>query len=62
MTNILHTFCNTADAVQSSVAIYYNGGFSVAFKDTDADKYVDSIRIFKKEEDAIAYAKKIANL
>lgn len=59
---ILHTFKNNEYGVQSSIAAYERGGYSVAFKDTDADKYLDEIRIFKIEADAIAYAKKIANI
>ena len=57
-TTILATFKNDEMGIQTTVAAYHKGGFSVALKDTDADEFLGIAPIFKTFEEATAYAEK----
>ena len=56
-TKVLHTFPGE-EGTQAEVA-KVEKGFSVALRDTDANKVVDTVKIYPTEEQAVAAAKEI---
>jgi hypothetical protein len=55
----MKTFTNTEYGIESMVVAQYQGGYAVDLRDTDADMRVGDIRIFKTEDEAVAYAKEL---
>jgi hypothetical protein len=54
----MKTFTNTEYGVESQVTPH-SKGFAVRLLDTDAGEYVDQVTIYKNEDDAVSYAKKL---
>jgi hypothetical protein len=54
-TTIVAVFANTEDGVEAIVAKTASG-YSVVIHDTDADEYLDGVRIYPTEAAALAYA------
>lgn len=60
MTNVIATYLNADDGIESRVA-HIDSGYSVTIHDVDADEVVGIAIIFKNEADAIKKAQSIAN-
>ena len=56
-----YTFKNTTDGIESVVTPLKDGRWSVALRDTDADKTVRTVRLFGDERHAIEYAKSLVD-
>lgn len=57
-TIIIKIYKNKKDGIESHVA-KVEKGYSVSLKDTDADEFLGTSKIFPKEKDAHKYAKEI---
>ena len=58
----LHRFTNEEDGVESQVHKLQDGRYSVVLRDTDAGENLDSMNIFRDEQQAIDHARKIVGV
>ena len=55
---LIATFTDEANGIEATVVETFRG-FGVAIRDLDSGEYVDSIRFYKTEAQAIAKAKEV---
>ena len=54
----MKTFNNIEYGIEAQVTAH-SKGFAVALLDTDANEFVNEVRIYPNEADAVAYAQKL---